>query len=229
MKLKSIILTGLDFFLPNSCQACGSKILLEEVLLCRDCFSRLEAVNEDFAAEQYERHFSEDAFISGFCSMYKFEKDSPLQTILHNMKYRNNFRNGINLGQLVAGQNKDRLISWNPDLIVPVPLHRVKKAERGYNQAFYIAKGISRNVNVNLNDRIMRRKKLTETQTKLHIDERKVNVENAFEVRNIARIKDKTILLVDDVITTGSTVNECAKVLLSSGAKKIYAASVALA
>ncbi len=229
MKLKAHILRGLDFFLPNSCQSCGTGIHLEEVLLCSHCFSKLEFVNEKYAAEQFDRHFREDKYIYDYCSLYKFEKNSPLQTLLHNMKYKNNFRNGINLGQLAAMKNKDLLKGWNLDVIVPVPLHRVKKAERGYNQALYIAKGISKTINVKLKEGIIRRKKFTETQTKLHIDERKVNVGNAFEGRKIKLIKGKSILLVDDVITTGSTVNECARVLLNSGANRIYAASAALA
>ena len=76
---------------------------------------------------------------------------------------------------------------------------------------------------------ILQRRKLTETQTKLHINERKINVENAFNVKIQKIVEGKNILLVDDVITTGSTINECAKVLLESGANKIYAASIALA
>lgn len=229
MNFKSLIFIGLDFVLPNSCQACGKKIHLNEVLLCNDCFRQIEHVKDDFTASQYERHFSKDKYISDYCAVYKFEKDSPLQTLLHNMKYKNHFRNGINLGQLTAKYNEIRMSRWNVDLIIPVPLHRVKKAERGYNQSLYIGKGISKTLNVKLSAGILRRKKLTDTQTKLHIDERRDNVEDAFEVKNLKLIDGKNILLVDDVITTGSTINECAKALLNSGADKIFAASIALA
>jgi ComF family protein len=229
LKIKPLISSGLDFILPNSCQACGTKIHLDEVLLCRECFSKIELIQTDFAAEQYERHFSRDKYITDYCSLYVFEKESPLQTLLHNMKYRNHFRNGINLGQLTARANEESLRSWNLDLIAPVPLHRIKKAERGYNQSFYIGKGISSILKVKLKPGIMRRRKITESQTKLHIDERKNNVENAFEVKKRIKVEGKTILLVDDVITTGSTINECAKVLVDSGAQEVYAASIALA
>ena len=229
MKLKSFIFSGLDFILPNSCQACGNKIHLNEVLLCNDCFRQIEYVKDEFAAAQYERHFSKNNYISDYCSMYKFEKDSPLQTLLHNMKYKNHFRNGLNLGQLTAKYNEIKMSKWDLDLIIPVPLHRVKKAERGYNQALYIGKGISGTLNVKLSAGILQRRKLTETQTKLHIDERKVNVENAFKIKNQKHAEGKNVLLVDDVITTGSTINECAKALLNSGATKVYAASIALA
>jgi len=229
LNFKSLIFSGLDFILPNSCQACSKKIHLDEVLLCKDCFGQIENVSEDFTASQYERHFSKNKYISDYCAAYKFEKDSPLQILLHNLKYKNHFRNGFNLGQLTAKHNETKMNSWEVDLIVPVPLHRVKKAERGYNQSLYIGKGISQALNVKIGAGILRRRKLTDTQTKLHIDERKSNVENAFEVKNQKFVDSKNILLVDDVITTGSTINECAKVLLNSGANKIYAASIALA
>jgi ComF family protein len=202
---------------------------MAEVLLCEECFSKIKLVEPEFAAEQYTRHFGRDKYISAYCPTYMFEKDSPIQTLLHNMKYNKFFRNGIELGKKIAIYNNSRLSDWNLDLVIPVPLHRVKRAERGYNQAFYIGKGISELLNLELNSMILRRKKLTETQTMLHIAERKTNVSNAFEVRIPKKTESKNILLVDDVITTGSTINECAKVLLNAGAEKIYAASIALA
>ena len=111
------------------------------------------------------------------------------------------------------------------DLIVPVPLHHLKKAERGYNQSYYIARGISKSTNIKIEENILKRIRFTQSQTKMNLEERRLNIENAFKVRKILR----NILIVDDVITTGATVNECGKVLKKAGANEVYAASVAIA
>ena len=115
------------------------------------------------------------------------------------------------------------------DLIIPIPLHQLKKAERGYNQSFYIAKGLGEILNVTASDRIVKRRKYTESQTTMTLVERQENISDAFKIRNKKIINGKVILLIDDVITTGATISECGKILLDSGAKKIFAASIAIA
>lgn len=111
---------------------------------------------------------------------------------------------------------------------MPVPLHKLKKAERGYNQSYYIAKGYSNILNIPVKE-VCRRIKYTVSQTGFNLKERKENMRNAFLPTNTKIISGKRIILVDDVITTGSTITECAKVLLDNGAGKVFAVSVALA
>ncbi len=124
--------------------------------------------------------------------------------------------------------NKELLV-WNINLILPIPLHQLKKAERGYNQSFYISKGLGKETNIPIGPEIIKRRKYTQSQTKMNFLERQKNIEEAFKVKNIKKVIGKNILLIDDVITTGATISECGKVLLNSGAKKVYAASVAIA
>jgi ComF family protein len=105
----------------------------------------------------------------------------------------------------------------------------LKKAERGYNQSFYICKGLSRELNIPLKNHFIKRKRFTQSQTTMDFEERQKNIRNAFKIRNGLGLKGKNILLVDDVITTGSTISECGRVLLECGVNKVYAASVAIA
>jgi competence protein ComFC len=108
-------------------------------------------------------------------------------------------------------------------------LHQLKKAERGYNQSYYIAKGLNKVLKCALKENHLKRIKFTESQTTMNITERKKNISGAFKVKTISGLRNKNILLIDDVITTGATITECGKILLESGVNKIYAASIAIA
>ena len=145
------------------------------------------------------------------------------------MKYEKKFNVGIFLGKTLANKINSNRPDWKIDLIIPIPLHQLKKAERGYNQSFYIAKGIGKILDIPFSDRVVKRIKYTESQTTMTLNEREENISGAFKVINRNSVNGKTILIIDDVITTGATISECGKVLLEAGAKNIYAASVAIA
>jgi ComF family protein len=106
-------------------------------------------------------------------------------------------------------------------VILPVPIHRKKLRERGFNQSLLLAKRVAREFKCELDFLSLRRVKYTESQTGLKQDERRKNVKGAFHVKNQDAVKDKGVLLVDDVATTGHTLNECARVLLKAGAKNV--------
>jgi ComF family protein len=114
---------------------------------------------------------------------------------------------------------------------LPIPLHRLKERERGYNQALCLCQGIARATGIRLGPPLLRRDKYTVSQIQLSLEERKANVGDAFKVQpqHAEHVKEKTIVLVDDVITTGSTINACAKVLIEAGTKCVFAASAAVA
>lgn len=115
----------------------------------------------------------------------------------------------------------------NIDLIVPVPLHRSRKAERGYNQAELLAKYLSSKLGIPLNSRNLIRTKATKIQNKLSRHEREQNLKDAFIIRQSNVFKDKRILLVDDIFTTGATVNECSRILMECGVKEVYVITIA--
>jgi ComF family protein len=122
-----------------------------------------------------------------------------------------------------------KIRSWNINYIIPVPLHTLRRAERGYNQSYYIAKGLKSVLKIEILENLLKRRRFTDSQTHLSITERSENVKDAFVLKKNKKISGKNILLLDDVITTGATISECGKLLISGGAVKVFAVSVALA
>jgi ComF family protein len=133
------------------------------------------------------------------------------------------------LGKIVGKNLKEQIINWNVDIIVPVPLHSLRKFDRGFNQSKYIANGIGNEIGINVKSNILKRIRYTETQTNLTLKEREENISNAFQAKHKKMIEGNTFLLVDDIITTGATIKECGKVLLANCAVKVYACSAAIA
>lgn len=218
-----------DFFIPRFCISCNTKLQYNENYLCNSCLGSIKIASEDRLSIEFSRKFEKDKIVSAFTSAYIFEKDKSLQHLIHSLKYEENFKVGIYLGKKVAELCESVINNWKADYLIPVPLHHLKKAERGYNQSYFIAKGISSVLNIKPANNILIRKKYTNTQTELTLIERKDNIHGAFAIKNKNIINDRTVILVDDVITTGATITECAQILFSNGASKVYALSVAIA
>jgi len=218
-----------DFFLPRYCTGCGKKLAYDEKLVCPVCLNTILTANTKTIKAEYNRKFNDDRIIEDFSSLYIFEKDKTFQDIIHSIKYSNKFLAGVFLGRLLAESLEDKINSWKIDLIIPVPLHHLKKAERGYNQAEYIAKGISKRSGIRMQNNVIRRVRYTQSQTTMSLKEREQNITKAFKVKHKKKITGKNLLIVDDVITTGATVKECGKVLKDNGAKLVYACSTAIA
>jgi len=218
-----------DFFLPRICPACKNKLEVAEKSICTPCLTKILPADSTRIRFEYQKKFLPKGIISGFTSLYVFEKDKELQRIIHAMKYESNFRIGETLGRLLGDKLQNEMNFKDLDLIIPVPLHHLKKSERGYNQSFYIAKGVNRRLCLALDERCVKRIKYTETQTSMNIKEREKNIAGAFKVRDRNNIEGKNILIVDDVITSGNTVSEFGRTLKENGAGTIYAASIAIA
>ncbi len=219
----------LDLILPRLCQSCKNKLNIDEKVVCTSCLLKIKYADEERIYHEFERKFKDDKIISGFTSCFVFEKEKEFQEIIHQLKYNGKFYVGVFLGKFMAGELKHILLDWGIDWIVPVPLHHLKRAERGYNQSEFIAKGIKVITGIPVKKNILKRVRFTETQTTFNLQERKLNMEGAFSLKRKTNLEGKTILLLDDVITTGATISECGRVLLDAGAEKVYAASVAVA
>ncbi len=148
------------------------------------------------------------------------------RSLIHEFKYREYKYIGEFLGKLIFELIKDRLIHEKFDIIAPVPLHKVKKRIRGFNQSEIIAKAISRYSGIPLIADLLKRTVYTDTQTKLSKEERKLNVSEAFTVNKKYDVKDKKIIIVDDVFTTGSTMNAVCGTLKRQNVKKSVALTI---
>ncbi len=215
--------------LPRFCPACNKKLSADENTVCSICLSKIRLADDNRIKHEFERKFAGKNNISGFNSLYVFEKDKELQKIIHSLKYKQKFLTGKFLGELLGQAKKNDILTWQIDFIIPVPLHIVKKLERSYNQSFYIAKGVGKITGKRIKDSFIKRKRYTQSQTTMNIKEREENIKDAFTVKHKKKLNGKNILLIDDVITTGATTNECGKILLQGGANKVYAASIAIA
>jgi len=217
-----------DFFIPRNCPSCKKKLKLEENCICNDCLSSIERADSSRLSSEYQRKFASTGIISRFTALFVFEKDQELQQFIHSIKYNKRFLNAKYLGKLIGENLRQEIINWNINIIVPVPLHSLRKVERGFNQSKYIAIGMGKELEINVNSNLLKRTRYTETQTNLTLKEREENISNAFQAKHKRFIEGKTFLLVDDVITTGATIKECGKTLLENGAAKVFACSAAI-
>lgn len=163
--MKLFLIDLLDFFLPRFCPACKQKLTNSEDTICNNCFDSIQLAEIFRIDFEFNKKFESKKLIAGFTSLFVFEKDKELQEILHQFKYNQKFRSGIKLGREIAKERISVILDWNINLIVPVPLHHLKKAERGYNQSFYLAKGLSKELNINYKDNVLKRRRYTESQT----------------------------------------------------------------
>lgn len=162
-------------------------------------------------------------------ALYKFSKGSRVQHLLHALKYRSYPEIGVALGRIYGDELRELKLHEELDLIVPVPLHRHKKRSRGYNQSEEFGKGLSDLLQVECTDKLMQRVSMTETQTRKTKLQRWLNVSDRFNIVSPERIRDKRILLIDDVITTGATIEACADALLKAGCKELSVGCIAAA
>lgn len=150
----------------------------------------------------------------------------PVDTIIHHFKYRKKTKLATMLGQGMASTIKSDFFLKTSEVIIPVPLFWWKTLKRGYNQADFLADVISQECSIDVAP-ILKRTKNTKTQTRLNENLRRENVFNTFKLTDNG-IRDKRVLLIDDVLTTGATMNECARILKEAGAKQVYSCVAAI-
>jgi ComF family protein len=144
---------------------------------------------------------------------YYFNKGSKVQYLIHQLKYKGRREIGIFIGEQMGNELKQSEFFKNIDLIIPVPLHPKKERKRGYNQSEMFGLGLAKSLKIPLSSQFLVRKEFTDTQTKKSRSDRWKNVENVFAIKNQESLAGKHILLVDDVITTGSTLEACIRAL----------------
>ncbi len=222
----------LHLFFPHVCLLCRKQLLPGEEHCCSSCQAEFDPFSTPLAAEELLRHtifshFGETfLFERGWCR-YQFHRKSPLQQVLHAMKYEGLFNLGRSFGRQLGEWMLTEGGAGDIECIVPVPLHPLKKIERSYNQSEKIAEGIAQSLQKPLRRDMLVRKRYTVSQTGLSALEREKNIEGAFQVAK--GVVAGHLLLVDDVVTTGATMSAAASALRHGGAERISLAAVALA
>lgn len=220
-----------EFVYPPTCLVCENHLDENERTVCSACWSTIRRLSaEDELYRDKLGELKSRGNIDGLASVVVFEKEGTLQTLVHHLKYDDMPSIGIELGQLVGAAIHPMIGEVPFAGVIPVPLHRVKERERGYNQSEFICKGIANVTGLKVFPHLLIRTRHTQTQTKLNAQERKENVAAAFALNSRCRslVRGSPFLIVDDIITTGATIDECARVLKENGAQKVYAASVAV-
>lgn len=227
----SVFTDFLELFFPETCEVCGESLRYSEKIICTNCLSDIPRVY----IHNKEHNPLEDLLwgqipYTKATSFFNYTKKNPYAVLLHNLKYKNQQNIGVFLGEMFAVELQNSGFLEGIDAIVPVPLHKKREHKRGYNQSSAIAKGIANISKIEVLENIVIRKINTKTQTTKSKEERKQNVANIFEVTNQEILKDKHVLLLDDVITTGATCISCAEAILEQGfIKNISIASIGLA
>ena len=214
---------------PSLCAACGRPLFTGEECVCTPC--RYHLPRTGFHLEKNNpvvKHFWGKVKIQYATAYYYFSKGERVQRLIHQLKYKGRKDVGLVIGKFMGIELKSSPFS-DIDLIVPVPLHKGRLKERGYNQSDCLAEGLSLGLKKDFSSTALIRRDATSTQTRKHRYERYKNVENIFEVAGVDLVEGKKVLLVDDVITTGSTLISCAEAILEIPGTKLSIASIAYA
>lgn len=218
------------FFFPSNCLVCGSRLSSPGEVLCLRCeylmpLTRVSAEVENPVSTTFWGRVPVEAGLS----LFNFEKGSAYQVLLHDLKYRGNRKAGYYLGRLLG---QTLLHSSFPlcDLLIPVPLHRGRLRKRGYNQSEIIARGCSEILGIPVETQVLVRSGRHRSQTGLNRQERFENVSGDFSLgKSSGKLNGQKVLLIDDVITTGATLEACCRILLSQYNCQIYVAAVSSA
>jgi len=216
ISLQEIRDSFLHLFFPHICSGCGIDVISEESVLCMRCIDAMPETNfEIHPGNPVEKKFWGRLPLTTATAQYYFTKESLMQNLMHQLKYKRNKELGLQLGRMM-GDSIKRSGRFDVDVLVPLPLFPAKEKSRGYNQSTVLCRGMAEHMNVPVLNNVIIRPQYTETQTKKGRIERWLNMEGKFVLKNSDLIRDKHILLVDDVVTTGATLEACGSELLKA-------------
>jgi len=215
---------------PELCTACRESLLANEHLICTACIYNLPYTNFHLQADNIvARQFWGKIPLEGAYALFYFNKGGKIQNLMHQFKYKGVKQIGNLLGRIAGEQLIKNDIFSTVDFIIPVPLHKKRMQQRGYNQSACFAEGLAEKLNASAEIYNLVRSKATETQTHKSRFERFENMLEVFSVEDSDKLINKHILLVDDVITTGSTLEACGACLLKIPGLKLSIATIAYA
>ncbi len=204
-----------DFVFTHTCTICSKELYTQDHLICWQCLENLPITKfEQHNENPVSKYFYGRIQFSIAAAWLYFSKSSAVQQLIHLYKYRNEKELAIYLGRQMgyALQKTDWINTV--DVIIPLPLNKKKLLKRGYNQAYLLSQGIGEVLQKPVEQLAVIRTKFTETQTRKSRIQRWLNVEEVFDVENAELLNDKHILLIDDVVTTGATLEACAQKMI---------------
>ncbi len=220
----------LNLIYPNLCIICGESLLRNEKQICLSCIQQIPRTNFHLlAGNPVEKKFWGKVPVFRGTSFYFFQKGSPFQKLLHELKYKDNHDIGIIMGQYAAVDMLQSDDFKSVEIIIPLPLHPKKLILRGYNQSELIAKGLANIMEVPIDTATLIRTKENTTQTKKSVFERFENTQGIFDITETKNLEGKHVLLVDDVLTTGSTIEAAIVALMRIKDIKISIFTLAIA
>lgn len=217
-----------QLFYPHQCLGCGCDFLRLNYLLCSRCIHQLpETGFFNQRNNPVEKIFYGRTRVENAAALYYFTKNSLIQELMVQLKYRGNQSVGLFLGRMIGYALRNAVAFNGIDALVPLPLNPKKQFKRGYNQASLICNGISEICGLPLLPDAVLRKQFTESQTTRNRVGRWLNMEGVFEIRYPDQLADKHLLLVDDIITTGATLEACASYILAVPGTRLSIATAA--
>ena len=223
---KSIV----NLFFPKVCSGCNSFLLTNENVICTVCRHDIPLTNHHLNPDNdASKKFYGRIPIQHASALFYFHKKGIVQQLIHNLKYKGHEEIGSIIGEWYAEDLSQMEFIQTVDEIIPVPLHPRKLKERGYNQVTTFGKALSSSLNLIYNDSLLNRNKYSKTQSKKNLLGRTEGIESVFDVTFTEKDHDKHFLLIDDVITTGSTLEACSRALLKIPGARISIVCMAMA
>ena len=220
----------ISLLFPRICASCSKLLFKNEEVICTKCLYKLPRTNfHKFVQNPVMEVFWGRVKIHSAATFLHFTKTGRVQKLVHQLKYKNKTEVGVLLGELYGRDLKKADLFKNVNVIIPVPLHWKKQMQRGFNQSEMFGRGLSKAMKARLDTKTLLRSVATETQTKKSRIERWENVSEVFDLKDEKQLEGKHILLVDDVITTGATMEACASKLLEIKDVRVSLATIAFA
>jgi ComF family protein len=226
IRIKEIKESLLHLLFPHICAGCGNELAGNNTFLCLKCIDAMPETNFELHPNNpVEKRFWGRLQLAGATAQYYFTSESLMQRLMHQFKYRGNRDLGLQLGRM-TGDSLERSERFNADALIPLPLFASKEKRRGFNQSAVLCEGIAEHLKIPVLKNVISRPSHTETQTKKGRIERWLNMEGRFVLNNPDVISGKHILLVDDVVTTGATLEACGSELLKASDVRLSIATL---
>ncbi|MEN0053181.1 MAG: phosphoribosyltransferase family protein [Mucilaginibacter sp.] len=228
--LRAYLADFIALLFPELCPACQASLVANERIICSDCTYNLPYTNFHLKADNIvAQQFYGKINVEAAYALYYFTKGGKVQSLMHHFKYMGMRQIGNLLGNMAGTQLTESPVFNTVDLIIPVPLHKSRLKERGYNQSTCFANGLAQKLAAVVEDNNLQRVVATATQTHKSRFARFENMQDVFVVKQPERLVNKHVLLVDDIVTTGSTLEACGIELLKIPGLKLSIATIAYA